>query len=224
MFTYLSNNPHILIKKKKILKTNEAVVVLDFSENYKFVVQDDIQQRFYFQKAVTIHPVVIYLKSENQIINANLCFISEDLKHDVPIVKVFIDKILSYTKDKFPYIDDVEMFNDGCGSQYKNREVFSYLPECQNKFKMTVKWSFFATSHGKSSCDGIGGCIKRQAALESLKRPYSNQIINVEELMRFCEERIKNITCLLITIEEIETVRKDYKKEAKTIPGTRSFH
>ena len=82
----------------------------------------------------------------------------------------------------------------------------------------------FATSHGKSSYDAIGGMIKRLAAIESLKRPYNNQIIKLIELLKFCEENIKSVLCILVTIEEIALVRHNYKKEAKTIPGTRSFH
>ena len=225
--------PHVYVSKqqskyfkwkKNNLKSNEAVIVLDFSKNYKFIVQDDIQQRFYFQEAITIHPIVIYLKSGNEIININLCYMSEDLQHDVPMVKVFIDKVLTYLKENYPNIDDVEIFTDGCGSQYKNGEIFSYLPEFENKFEILIKWNFFATSHGKTSCDGIGGCIKRQAALESLRRPYTDQIIKIQELLSFCKEHIKDIICQIITVEEIENIRQNYKREGKTIPGTRSFH
>ena len=222
---YVSKEQSNYFKSKKMnLKANEALVVLDFSENYKYVIQDDIQARFYFQEAVTIHPVVIYIKSGNETTNVNLCFMSEDLRHDVPMVKVFIDKILSFIKQNYPGIEDVEFFSDGCGAQYKNAEIFAYLPECQNKFKISLSWNFFATSHGKTSCDGLGGCIKRQAALESLRRPYADQIINIERLLNFCKENIKDITCHLVTIEEIENIRVSYNKVAKTIPGTRQFH
>ena len=43
----------------------------------------------------------------------------------------------------------------------------------ENDFKMNCCWSFFATSHGKSPCDGLGGTIKRLTARASLCRDLS---------------------------------------------------
>ena len=143
--------PHVFIAKqqsnylktkKENLKTNEALVILDFSENYKYVVQDDIQQRYWPQTAITVHPVVIYVKEDGKVINKNLCFFTEDLKHDVPVVKVFVAKILDHIKKEFPKVENIEFFSDGCGAQYKNSEIFSYLPDIQEKFKIDVKWNF----------------------------------------------------------------------------------
>ena len=57
--------------KKDNLENDEALVILDFSENYNYVVQDDIQQRYWHQTAVTVHPVVIYVKDSNRVINKN---------------------------------------------------------------------------------------------------------------------------------------------------------
>ena len=41
-------------------------------------------------------------------------------------------------------------------------------------FGIEATWSFFATSHGKSPCDGIGGTVKRSTAMESLRRPLQH--------------------------------------------------
>jgi hypothetical protein len=37
-------------------------------------------------------------------------------------------------------------------------------------FKSKAQWSFFASSHGKTECDGIGGTAKHLARKESLQR------------------------------------------------------
>ena len=42
---------------------------------------------------------------------------------------------------------------------------------------MEAEWHFFATSHGKSPCDGIGGTTKRLAARASLQSAADNQIL-----------------------------------------------
>ena len=41
-------------------------------------------------------------------------------------------------------------------------------------FNFNAKWSFFATSHGKSPCDGVGGTVKRQMLRASLQRPLND--------------------------------------------------
>ena len=42
--------------------------------------------------------------------------------------------------------------------------------------------------------------------------------------MKFCKERITEITCQLITVEEVNNVRQNYKREGKTILGKRNVH
>ena len=40
-------------------------------------------------------------------------------------------------------------------------------------FGIEAEWHFFAISHGKGACDGIGGCIKRNAYRASLQNRNS---------------------------------------------------
>ena len=90
-----------------------------------------------------------------------------------------------------------------------------------------ASWSFFATSHGKSPCDGIGGTVKRLATAESLRRPMTNLILSVNKMFDFCVEKIAGIEFTLITKEEMIETRDFLKKRfdlGHAIPGTRSFH
>ena len=89
-------------------------------------------------------------------------------------------------------------------------------------FQIKEKWCFFATSHGKSPCDGIGGTLKRLAARASLQRTKTEQILTPLD-MRLSESHV----CMFLPSQNIEAVQ--YKMEeryasAKTIPGTRSYH
>ena len=79
-------------------------------------------------------------------------------------------------KAKLPHIDSIEYFSDGCAAQYKNYKNMLNLCLHKDDFGLMASWAFFATSHGKSACDGIGGTIKRLTARASLQRPYSEQI------------------------------------------------
>ena len=60
-------------------------------------------------------------------------------------------------------------------------------------FGMPAEWHFFATSHGKGPCDGVGGTVKRLAARASLQRPINNQITTPRQLFEFAESEIKSI-------------------------------
>ena len=42
---------------------------------------------------------------------------------------------------------------------------------------MDAEWIVFATSHGKSPCDGVGGFVKRYVAKSSLQKPLHDQIL-----------------------------------------------
>ena len=55
-------------------------------------------------------------------------------------------------------------FSNGAASQYKNRKNFSSLAHHEDDFGVPADWHFFATSHGKGPCDGVGGTVKCLAA------------------------------------------------------------
>ena len=92
-----------------------------------------------------------------------------------------------------------------------------------------AKWHFFATSHGKNSCDGIGGYIKRAVRRASLQRPYRDQILNLEAMHTFCIGKMTTIKFVLFNRTDMEAYRLACESsgryaKAKSIPGTRSFH
>ena len=52
---------------------------------------------------------------------------------------------------------------------------------------MKAAWAFFATSNGRSPCDGVGGTVKRFTAMESLRRPFYNLIFSVDAMMAYSQ-------------------------------------
>ena len=92
---------------------------------------------------------------------------------------------------------------------------------------MKAEWHFFATSHGKGPCDGLGGTIKRLAAKASLQRPYNDQIMTPRQLFDFGKENIEGIFFLYSSTEEWlneKTLLKERFDTASTIPGTQKLH
>lgn len=120
---------------------------------------------------------------------------------------------------------------DGCGGQYKNCKNFLLLCSHEERFGLKASWSFFATSHGKSSCDAVGGAVKRAVRAESLRRVKANDtpINNVDEFYKYCQEREDkertSVTHFLLKREVIDTMRKQVERlKPQTVEGTRSFH
>ena len=62
-----------LSKLKDELKDNEAVVLLDFAENYSFVAQDVVQSLHWNNSQATLHPFVVNYKSKDELKHLNLC-------------------------------------------------------------------------------------------------------------------------------------------------------
>ena len=52
---------------KANLTEKQAVAVLDFAENYKFIVQDEIQSFHWNNKQCTLHPAAMYLKIDGEV-------------------------------------------------------------------------------------------------------------------------------------------------------------
>ena len=64
------------------------------------------------------------------------------------------------------------------GTIIKNKYNFKNLCMHQKNFELVASWVFFATSHGKSPCDGIGGTVKHVVTKESLQKLTDQQIIS----------------------------------------------
>ena len=198
----------------------------DFAENYTFVVQDEIQSYHWCKKQCSLHPIVIYFMKE-QLEEPSFCVISEDLNH-VGFVNQVIHQTVDHIKTNIcPTITKIHYFSDGCAGQYKNCKHFYNLCHHAEDISISCVWNFFATSHGKSPCDGIGGTVKRLVATASLQNPVSNQILSAEAMFKFCQQSINAIKFVYVTVEEMEQTRNklaDRFSIATTVPGTRSFH
>ena len=214
---------------KNSLGKNECIILADFAENYQFVIQDEIQSYHWNKQQCTLHPVVIYFKEifKPNIQHKSFCFLSDDNYHDTCFVYEFQKKIVEYIKEYLVDINKIYYFSDGCSAHYKNYKNFINLCHHKEDFEITAEWVFFATSHGKSPCDGIGGTIKRTTARASLQRPLENQILTVDDMLEFCIANINTIIFYKITKETVSARRQQLKERfetGKTVPGTRSYH
>ena len=71
-------------------------------------------------------------------------------------------------------------------------------------FGVEAEWHYFATSHGKSPRDGIGGTLKRLAAQASLQKIYSGQILTATDLYDRAANNLSEISVASVPSKEYE--------------------
>jgi hypothetical protein len=64
---------------------------------------------------------------------------------------------------------------------------------------MPAEQHFFATFHGKSACDWVGGTLQRLAAKASLQQPYNDQIMTPHQLYEWAQSSIHNLNFVFVT-------------------------
>lgn len=212
--------------QKKNLKNNELLIICDFSENYSFIVQNAIQSFHWVNKQCTIHPFVIYYKHGNEIDHLSIVMIAESLKHDVIAVYLFQKRILAFLKEHFNSMERIIFFSDGAGGQYKNKKNFFNISQYKEKYGIDVEWHCFATSHGKSPCDGVGGTFKRNARRESIRRT-DNHILTSKDLYDWACQNESSMVFMHCSEEEYENTKAELigkYNSLKRIDGTQQLH
>lgn len=215
--------------KKDNVKNGEFVVGLDFAQNHTFTVQNAIQAHHWVNTQATLHPYVVYYSENGKTKHLNYVIISDKTTHDTASVHLFNSKLIKHLKDKFGpnNVKKIDYYSDGAGSQYKNKFNFINLAHHRKDFGVDAEWHFFATSHGKGACDGLGGTIKRQARRTSLQRIDGNHITTPHSLFLWAKTFYKNISfdfCTQSEHDKHEATLKSRFEQAESIKDTRSYH
>lgn len=222
-----AQSTYLKLLKEKI-NHGEVIIIGDFSENYTFVVQDATQGFHWVNEQSTLHPFVLYYRNDaRELKHQSYCFISDDLTHNTAVVYCFQETLMNKLKVTMNDITKIYYFSDGCAGQYKNCKKFSNITYHEKDFGIKAEWNFFATSHGKNACDGIGAVVKRAAYKASLQRTMTNHIVTPKSLFEYANKEIKGIKFFFTSKETILQTTNKLKGRfsvAKTIKGTQSFH
>ena len=121
---------------------------MDYTENYKCFSQDEVQNVHWNQQQVAIFTSVTWFQ------NTKNChaIVSDCTNHDNETSLVNLDKLVrSLPKDVF----ELRVCTDGPLSQFKNRFIIAGTQKLQKIYRITIKWKYNATSHGKGPIDGL---------------------------------------------------------------------
>ena len=149
--------------KKQIenLKEDEAVIQVDFSENYKIKQQGEIKAAYY------VYTCCVYINKDGTVAVQNLTYVTRENDHSGVVSFRLNERILKKVIEKLNgRIKIVYFWSDRCASQIRIQYAFYFL----NLYDKTscLSWNFFEVNHGKGAADGVGGTVKHRVYREVL--------------------------------------------------------
>ena len=115
------------------LVAGHCLITADFAENYLCKFQNEVQSAHWSYRQVTLHPCVFFYRCGKpgckKVITHYSIFLSDDLKHDSFFTRLVFDKVCSFAESKDFFL--LQIFSDGCSSQYKSRLPFLHLTQLQ---------------------------------------------------------------------------------------------
>ncbi|KAJ8044972.1 hypothetical protein HOLleu_07881 [Holothuria leucospilota] len=163
---------YVAIRKcKENLNKDECLVQMDFAENYTCVPLEEVQSGYWNQEGVTLHPMVMYYRDENQTLkHHSFVAVSDDKNHNATTIFSIVKDLVPRLVKIVPSLKLVHYWTDSPTAQYRNKTIFSLVSDHHELFNgIFASWNYFEAGHGKGPCDGIGGTVKRLAD-EAVKR------------------------------------------------------
>jgi hypothetical protein len=213
----------------KNLPRGSAIVMVDFSENETVVPQDEAQSAYYSRLGLSVFTVQLYVTPDDpqggEILSRSICIASDNLEHTSSTTDMYMREVFNYISREFNHISNVIVWSDGAPSHFKNKFTIANLLNLERDYKIKIQWNFFATSHGKSPCDGIGGNIKRM-----VNDRTRTQNLMIQCASQFVEEANKigsKIEVWELAVSKIESSKAAFelwKDKVASITGIRSQH
>jgi len=122
------------------------------------------------------------------------------------------EKTMQTIKEIIPNFKNVEHFSDSCASQYKNKSFHNLCMHNQD-YGVQATWSFLATIHGKSPCDGH---CKMSTAMES-KSAIACRWPNLDcwSMLAYCNQNLSNIQFVNPLKKDLIDAEKSYNQDFK---------
>ncbi|KAJ8877199.1 hypothetical protein PR048_021653 [Dryococelus australis] len=205
-----------------ITQFNEAVIHIEFSENYNCKFADETQASYFggSRKQVSFHTVVTYHHDKNSQLDKpytiqSFCTLSDCFDHSVHATCVHLKPILKTLPDS---VNTIHFCSDSPGTQYRNENMAMVLSQHFRHIFPNVQhftWSYHEVGHGKGAPDGIGGICKRTTNNIVLQ---GKDIPDVATLIRVLKENIDKIR-----IEEFTKDDKDQMKQKSNFKDIEAF-
>ncbi|XP_052087680.1 uncharacterized protein LOC127724675 [Mytilus californianus] len=215
-----------LTNLKENLPAGNAIVQMDFAENFSSCSADEVQSAYWNSSSVTLHPVVVYYKDgDDKMAHTNYVFVSDDLGQNIGTVYTILQKLIPKIKQNINDLKKIHYWTDSPSSQYRNKTAFYLVSDHQNLFGVDATWNYFETGHGKGPCDRIGGTSKRIAD-QAIKQGK----IVVQDAREYYEHvQVHHTSATYVFVESTDCVKSrleltEINKTLKPVQGTMQIH
>lgn len=207
---------------KKNLSATEALLHIDFSENYACKYSSELQSVHFgaSREQITLHTGVFYTKNYHK----GFASVSPSLRHDPPGIIAHLMSILAVLLSQFPAVETLHFLSDSPSTQYRNKTMFSLLPKYLSqqfpKIKL-ISYNYSESGHGKGAADGIGAVLKRQA---DSSVAYGNDIHDFQSFYENVKQGSKNILISAVYDADIKKIDDFLEPTQQTFKGTMKVH
>ena len=172
------------------LQVGTILQVVDFSQNYLHIYQDEPTGSHWDHNQTTMFPCVNEFRCPDRscpkLITLEQMFFSPSKDHTHFAVESFVAKGIEELKELGVEIKDIHRWSDNCGKQFKSKGPFK---RCALS-KIPITLSFYGERHGKSLADGSGGRTK--LAIQRARDGRSKVFQNAADLLNFCREELQS--------------------------------
>lgn len=209
--------------KLKLPKTH-VICQMDFAENYTCSHADEIQSAYFAKPAVTLHPMVVYYRDDNDVLqHKSFLMTTDELAHKAFTVFAFMKRIQREIKQLVKDLKWIHYVTDSPTSQYRNKTVFYLIAHHAEMFNVHASWLYFEAGHGKSACDGVGGSSKRMAEEAVAMQKVSIQ--DADDYFTWGSASESKSVYIYVTKSECDEAQALIESfNTKPVPGTMSIH
>ena len=148
-----------LKEAKAILDNETCIILMDFAENYGFLVQDAIQSFFWQNQQAALHPFAVYHNDDDGKLQCNCyCVIS---KYQTA-VHYFTSLVIPTICTRNPRINRIKYFSEEGASQYKNFKSVINLMYHEHDFNLKQRITSLQLHKGKAHVMGLVGLQKEK--------------------------------------------------------------
>ncbi|KAK3916428.1 23S rRNA (uracil(1939)-C(5))-methyltransferase [Frankliniella fusca] len=153
---------------------------------------------------------IVFLEGKTS--HVSFVVISNCKEHNFLTVYVFQKRLIEFLQNQLAY---------------KNFKSLKNLCEHQSHFGLEAERHFYATSHGKSACDGVGGTVKREARHACVQSPFQNIIGTTRELYTWCVNNLTETHFAYVYRTDIDKEKAFFEfrvNKCGTLAGTMGYH
>jgi hypothetical protein len=217
----------------------EGIIVshIDYTENYSFAIQNEVQSLYYFSMNVTILVHITMWKEGVEIVKQTHFYILDDKEHDSAFIQHCLLLYWNWVLGARLTPQEHWVYNDGCSAQFKYATAMYFVscyPLLTRGYKM--QWNYFESVPSKGEWDGAGVVVKRALRAEQIQnplRPLQNAELVVEFLEEKYTERVPSsyqqsttppLSRVFWHIGEKEVDHHDKSVKCNTLPGSKSLY